>query len=143
MGKAAVREIRSKPAEQPIAPLIRELLDRLGEDPRRPGLGRTPERVSEAFRLLTSGHQMDVHRIVNGALYEVQYDAMVVVKDIEFFSLCEHHMLPFFGRMHVAYLPHKKVIGLSKIPRIVEKQIPQVIENRESGGKPKEALETA
>jgi GTP cyclohydrolase I len=73
MGKAAVREIRSKPAEQPIAPLIRELLDRLGEDPRRDGLGRTPERVSEAFRLLTSGYQMDVHRMVNGAFYEVQY----------------------------------------------------------------------
>jgi GTP cyclohydrolase IA len=120
MGKAAVREIRSKPAVQPIAPLIRELLDRLGEDPRRDGLGRTPERVGEAFRFLTSGYLMDVHRIVNGALYEVQYDAMVVVKDIEFFSLCEHHMLPFFGRMHVAYLPQKKVIGLSKIPRIVD-----------------------
>jgi GTP cyclohydrolase I len=120
MEKAAVREIRSKPAEQPIAPLIRELLERLGEDSRRDGLGRTPERVSEAFRFLTSGYQMDVHRIVNGALYEVQYDAMVVVKDIEFFSLCEHHMLPFFGRMHVAYLPQKKVVGLSKIPRIVD-----------------------
>ena len=120
MGKAPVREIRSKPAVQPIAPLIRELLDRLGEDPRRDGLGRTPERVGEAFRFLTSGYLMDVHRIVNGALYEVEYDAMVVVKDIEFFSLCEHHMLPFFGRMHVAYLPQKKVVGLSKIPRIVD-----------------------
>lgn len=118
--KAAIRVIRSKPAEQPVAPLIRELLERLGENPGRDGLGRTPERVGEAFRFLTSGYQMDVHRIVNGALYEVKYDEMVVVKDIEFFSLCEHHMLPFFGRMHVAYLPKGKVIGLSKIPRIVD-----------------------
>jgi GTP cyclohydrolase I len=118
--KAAVRVIRSRLEEQPVAPLIRELLGRLGEDPQRDGLVRTPERVGEALRFLTSGYQMDTQRIVNGALYEVEYDAMVVVKDIEFFSLCEHHMLPFFGRMHVAYLPRKKVIGLSKIPRIVD-----------------------
>ena len=118
--KAPVRIIRSQPAEQPVAPLIRELLERLGEDPQRDGLDRTPERVGEALRFLTSGYEMDVHRIVNGALYEVKYDEMVVVKDIEFFSLCEHHMLPFFGRMHVAYLPKGRVIGLSKIPRIVD-----------------------
>jgi GTP cyclohydrolase IA len=118
--KAAVRVIPSRLEEQPVAPLIRELLGRLGEDPQRDGLVRTPERVGEALRFLTSGYQMDIPRIVNGALYEVEYDAMVVVKDIEFFSLCEHHMLPFFGRMHVAYLPRKKVIGLSKIPRIVD-----------------------
>lgn len=117
---AAVRVIRSKLEEQQVAPLIRELLGRLGEDPQRDGLVRTPERVGEALRFLTSGYQMDIQRIVNGALYEVEYDAMVVVKDIEFFSLCEHHMLPFFGRMHVACLPRKKVIGLSKIPRIVD-----------------------
>lgn len=118
--KAAVRVIRSKQTERPLAPLIRELLERLGEDPQRDGLDRTPERVGEALRFLTSGYQMDIHRIVNGALYQVKYDEMVVVKDIEFFSLCEHHMLPFFGRMHVAYLPKGKVIGLSKIPRIVD-----------------------
>ena len=79
----------------------------------------TPERVSQALRFLTSGYQMDIQKLVNGALYEVKYDEMVVVKDIEFFSLCEHHMLPFFGRMHVTYVPDAKVIGLSKVPRIV------------------------
>jgi len=118
--KAAVRVIDSQFEEQPLAPLIRELLERLEEDPQRDGLVRTPERADKALRFLTSGYRMDVHRIVNGALFEVKYDAMVVVKDIEFFSLCEHHMLPFFGRIHVAYLPRKKVIGLSKIPRIVD-----------------------
>jgi GTP cyclohydrolase IA len=110
----------SKLEEQPVAPLIRELLGRLGEDPRREGLERTPERVDQALRFLTSGYRMNLLSIVNGALFEVEYDEMVVVKDIEYFSLCEHHMLPFFGRMHVGYLPRKKVIGLSKIPRIVD-----------------------
>ena len=118
--KAAVRVIDSQLEVQPIAPLIRDLLGRLGEDPQRDGLVRTPERVTDALRFLTSGHGTDVHRLVNGALYEVEYDAMVVVKDIEFFSLCEHHMLPFYGKIHVAYLPRKKVIGLSKIPRLVD-----------------------
>jgi len=117
--KAAVRAIDSQLEEQPVAALIRELLGRLGEVPLRDGLVRTPERVDKTLRFLTGGYGMNVHQIVNGALYEVKYDAMVVVKDIEFFSLCEHHMLPFFGRIHVAYLPRKKVIGLSKIPRIV------------------------
>jgi len=106
--------------EPNLAPLIRELLGGLGEDPRREGLARTPERVDKALKFLTSGYRMDVNKIVNGALYEVKYDEMVVVKDIEFFSLCEHHMLPFYGKMHVAYLPESKVIGLSKIPRIVD-----------------------
>jgi GTP cyclohydrolase I len=109
-----------KPEEPSIAPLIKDVLMRLGEDPRRDGLLQTPDRVDKALRFLTSGYRMDVHKIVNGALYEVKYDEMVVVKDIEFFSLCEHHLLPFFGKMHVAYLPRKKVIGLSKIPRIVD-----------------------
>jgi GTP cyclohydrolase I len=108
------------PEEPSIAPLIREVLGRLGEDPRRDGLLQTPDRVDKALRFLTSGYRMDIHKIVNGALYEVKYDEMVVVRDIEFFSLCEHHLLPFFGKIHVAYLPHKKVIGLSKIPRIVD-----------------------
>ena len=103
-----------------IAPLIEDLLERLGEDPKREGLVRTPQRVDQALRYLTSGYRMDVNKIINGALYDVKYDEMVVVRDIEFFSLCEHHMLPFYGKIHVAYLPEKKVIGLSKIPRIVE-----------------------
>jgi GTP cyclohydrolase I len=115
-----VKLIRSKEEAQPIAPLIEDLLGRLGEDPKRDGLLRTPHRVEQALRYLTSGYRMDVNKIVNGALYEVKYDEMVVVRDIEFFSMCEHHMLPFYGKMHVAYLPQKKVIGLSKIPRIVE-----------------------
>jgi GTP cyclohydrolase I len=106
--------------EESIAPLVEELLGRIGEDPKRDGLLRTPERVDKALRFLTSGYQMKVEDILNGALYEVKYDEMVVVRDIEFFSLCEHHLLPFYGKMHVAYLPQKKVIGLSKIPRLVD-----------------------
>jgi len=118
--KAAVRLIDSQVEEQSLAPLIREMLEGLGENPRREGLLRTPERVDQALRFLTSGYRADLSRIVNGALYDVEYDSMVVVKDIEFFSMCEHHMLPFYGKIHVAYLPRKKVIGLSKIPRIVD-----------------------
>ena len=96
------------------------MLSRLGEDPDRDGLVRTPERVDKALRFLTSGYHTDIRKIVNGALFEVKYDEMVVVRDIEFFSMCEHHMLPFFGKVHVAYIPRDKVIGLSKIPRIVD-----------------------
>jgi len=103
-----------------LAPLVKELLSGLGEDPEREGLVRTPERVAEALRFLTSGYHVDVQKIINNALYEVKYDEMVVVKDIEFFSLCEHHLLPFFGKIHVAYLPRNRVLGLSKIPRIVD-----------------------
>ncbi len=103
-----------------IAPAIFEILVKLGEDPQRDGLANTPHRVDQALRFLTSGYGMDVRKIVNGALYDVKYDEMVVVKDIEFFSMCEHHMLPFYGKMHVAYLPKHKVIGLSKIPRLVD-----------------------
>ncbi len=84
------------------------------------GLERTPERVEQALRFLTSGYSVDIPKLVNNALYEVKYDEMVIVKDIEFFSMCEHHMLPFYGKMHVAYLPKTRVIGLSKIPRIVD-----------------------
>src|SRR5947209_794915 len=101
--KAAVRLIDSQLQEQAVAPLISDLLGRLGEDPGRDGLLRTPERVDQALHFLTSGYRMDSRKILNGALYDVKYDEMVVVKDIEFFSLCEHHMLPFFGKMHVAY----------------------------------------
>jgi GTP cyclohydrolase IA len=100
--------------------LVSELLPLLGEDPGREGLQRTPARVAKALQFLTSGYQADIAKIVNEALYSVKYDEMVIVKDIEFFSLCEHHMLPFFGKMHVGYLPKDKVIGLSKIPRIID-----------------------
>ena len=106
--------------ENSIAAMIHEVLLKLGEDPKRDGLAHTPQRVEQALRFLTSGYAMDIQKVVNGALYDVKYDEMVVVKDIEFFSMCEHHMLPFFGKMHVAYLPKDKVIGLSKIPRIVD-----------------------
>jgi GTP cyclohydrolase I len=103
-----------------IAPQIREILEKLGEDPGRQGLRRTPERVDQALKFLTSGYRTDVQKVLNGALYEVKYDEMVVVRDIEFFSMCEHHLLPFFGKIHVAYIPRSRVIGLSKIPRIVD-----------------------
>src|SRR5947207_2917840 len=116
----AIRVVQAKPSERRIAPLVKEMLSLVGEDPLRDGLQRTPERVENALKFLTSGYQMDIRKIVNGAFYEVKYDEMVVVKDIEFFSLCEHHMLPFYGKMHVAYLPKARVIGLSKIPRIVD-----------------------
>jgi len=118
--KAVVKVMQPKLQEDTIAPLIRQVLEKLGVDPNREGLARTPERVDQALRFLTSGYRVDVQKVVNGALYEVKYDEMVVVKDIEFFSMCEHHLLPFFGKMHVAYLPRTRVIGLSKIPRIVD-----------------------
>jgi GTP cyclohydrolase I len=103
-----------------FAPSIREIIEELGEDPSRQGLVRTPERVEKALRFLTSGYTADVGKIVNGAIYEVKYDEMVIVKDIEFFSMCEHHMLPFFGKVHVAYIARNKVIGLNKLPRIID-----------------------
>jgi GTP cyclohydrolase I len=109
-----------RPEDSSFAPLIRKVLDQLVEDPDREGLARTPERVEKALRFLTSGYHTDVRKVINGALFEVKYDEMVIVKDIEFFSLCEHHLLPFFGKVHVAYLPKGHVIGLSKIPRIVD-----------------------
>ncbi len=117
--KAVVKVIRPK-REESIAPLIEEMITKLGEDPKRQGLMRTPQRVDEAYRFLTAGYHVDPRKIVGNALYDVKYDEMVVVKDIEFFSLCEHHLLPFFGKMHVAYLPRERVIGLSKIPRLVD-----------------------
>lgn len=92
----------------------------LGEDPRRNGLLNTPERVEKALRFMTQGYQKDVDHLLNGALFPMEYDEMVIVKDIDFFSMCEHHLLPFFGKCHVGYLPNKKVVGLSKIPRIVD-----------------------
>src|SRR5690242_15482825 len=103
-----------------IAPHMRRVLELIGEDPQREGLLRTPERAEKALRFLTSGYEVDVDSLVNGALFTHECDEMVIVRDIEFFSMCEHHLLPFFGKVHVAYLPDKKVIGLSKIPRIVD-----------------------
>ncbi len=103
-----------------IARRMRDILSEIGEDPSREGLVRTPMRYEKALRFLTSGYDTDVDRLVNGALFSVKYDEMVIVKDIEFFSMCEHHLLPFYGKAHVAYLPNEKVIGLSKIPRIVD-----------------------
>ena len=102
-----------------IAELVRRMLVQIGEDPNREGLRRTPERFEKALRYLTSGYRQDPEKILNGAMFSVCYDEMVVVKDIEVYSLCEHHLLPFFGKCHVAYIPDKKVVGLSKIARLV------------------------
>ena len=100
--------------------LIRRLLEELGEDPSREGLLNTPRRVEKALKFLTSGYTADVDTVLNNALFTVDYNEMVIVKDIDFYSLCEHHMLPFFGRCHIAYIPNGKVIGLSKVPRLVD-----------------------
>ena len=99
---------------------VEQILDSIGENPARDGLLRTPNRVARMYEELTAGYTMEPEKVINGALFDVDYDEMVVVKDIDFFSLCEHHMLPFNGRAHVAYIPNGKVVGLSKIPRIVE-----------------------
>ena len=118
--EAVVKMMQPKLDEESIASMMKKILSRIGEDPSREGLVRTPDRAEKALRFLTSGYQTDVQSIVNGALFNQKVDEMVVVKDIEFYSMCEHHLLPFFGTMHVAYLPKDKVIGLSKIPRIVD-----------------------
>jgi GTP cyclohydrolase I len=106
--------------QDPIAGLVTSLLKELGEDPGRDGLQRTPDRVASALRFLTRGYEQDPETILNGALFHVCYDEMVLVKDIDFYSLCEHHLMPFFGRAHVAYIPNGRVVGLSKLPRLVE-----------------------
>ena len=103
-----------------IARLIEELLRELGEDTQREGLDRTPERVEKALRYFTSGYAQDVKEVLNDAMFVEDYDEMVIVKDIDFSSLCEHHLLPFIGKVHVAYMPQRKIVGLSKIPRLVE-----------------------
>ena len=115
-----VTEEEAAGAADPLEEAVRTLIRGVGEDPAREGLLRTPHRVAQSMRFLTSGYRQDVDRVLNNALYSVAYDEMVIVKDIEIFSLCEHHLLPFFGRCHVAYLPTQKVIGLSKIPRLVD-----------------------
>lgn len=108
------------PTPGSIAKNVREILTGLGENPSREGLEQTPLRVEKALKFLTGGYTENIPKLVNGALFSVEYDEMVIVKDIEFFSMCEHHMLPFYGKAHVAYIPNGKVIGLSKIPRIVD-----------------------
>src|ERR1700729_112137 len=119
--RAVVKVMPPKQDQESIASLMKALLSKVGEGPDREGLVRTPERAEKAFRFLTSGYETDSESIVNGAMFATgKSDGMVVVKDIEFFSMCEHHLLPFFGKMHVAYLPKDKLIGLSKIPRIVD-----------------------
>jgi GTP cyclohydrolase I len=102
-----------------IAALVRKMITLVGEDPNREGLRKTPERFEKAFKFLTSGYHQNADHVLNGATFSVAYDQIVIVKDIEFFSLCEHHLLPFFGKCHVAYIPNKKVIGLSKVARLV------------------------
>ena len=118
--KPTVAERSGTASPDPLEEAVRTTLRELGENPEREGLLKTPQRVAESLRFLTGGYRQDVKKILNGAIYSVAYDEMVIVKDIEIFSLCEHHMLPFFGRCHVAYIPTRKVIGLSKIPRLVE-----------------------
>jgi GTP cyclohydrolase I len=108
------------PGTDPLEEAVHRIIGELGEDPAREGLSKTPLRVARSLRFLTAGYRQDVDKVLNGALYSVAYDEMVIVRDIEIFSLCEHHLLPFFGRCHVAYIPTNKVIGLSKIPRLVD-----------------------
>ena len=100
--------------------LIKQILLQIGEDPSREGLQRTPERVEKSLNFLTSGYGVNIEELVNGALFKEDYDEMVIVRDIDLFSMCEHHMLPFIGKCHVAYLPRGKIIGLSKVPRIID-----------------------
>ena len=119
MSEATEIIIPDAQGEETIADLVRKMLTLIGEDPNREGLRRTPERFEKAFRYLTSGYRQDPEKLLNGAMFSVCYDNMVVVKDIELYSLCEHHLLPFFGKCHVAYIPNKKVVGLSKIARLV------------------------
>ncbi len=117
---SAVINFKPKHPGLTIADHMRAILESLGRTPIGEGLVRTPERSEKALKFLTSGYSTNPRQVVNGALFNVKYDEMVIVKDIEFFSMCEHHLLPFFGKMHVGYLPNEKVIGLSKIPRIVD-----------------------
>ncbi len=109
-----------KTHDEKAGALIREFLSELGENPDREGLKKTPERVTKMYEFLTKGYQEDVGKVVNGAVFKEEYSEMVTVRNIDFFSLCEHHMIPFYGKVHVAYIPDGKIIGLSKIPRIVE-----------------------
>jgi GTP cyclohydrolase I len=118
--KSVIPIISPSEGQSPIAESVERILLELGEDPKREGLLRTPERSENALKFLTSGYETNIEELVNGAIFSEKCDEMVLVKDIEFFSMCEHHMLPFYGKAHVAYLPNNKIIGLSKIPRIVD-----------------------
>ncbi len=113
-------ELKQGASNPELEELFTDLLENLGEDPKRQGLVRTPSRAAKAMQFLTSGYHQDIDKILNKAIFDEDYDEMVIVKDIEFYSLCEHHILPFWGRCHVGYLPHNRIIGLSKIPRIVD-----------------------
>ena len=114
-----LNEAKIEKPKECIADMMRKVIALVGEDPEREGLRKTPERFEKAIKFLTSGYHQNLDNVLNGATFSVHYDEMVVVKDIEFFSLCEHHLLPFFGKAHVAYLPSKRVLGLSKIARLV------------------------
>jgi GTP cyclohydrolase IA len=114
-----IHDTKALAPPESITEMVRRMLAMIGEDPNREGLRKTPERFEKTLRFLTSGYHQDPEKILNGAMFSVCYDQMVVVKDIEVFSLCEHHLLPFFGKCHVAYVPSKQVVGLSKIPRLV------------------------
>lgn len=103
-----------------VAKLVTTLLTEIGEDPKREGLLKTPSRVAEAYKFLTNGYEQNIDKVMNGAIFNEKYDEMVLVKNIDFYSMCEHHLLPFYGKVHLAYIPDGKIIGLSKIPRIVE-----------------------
>ncbi len=103
-----------------VSEKVKVILEEIGEDPTREGLEKTPERVAKAYNFLMRGYNQDVDTVINGAIFEEKYDEMVIVKDIDFYSMCEHHMLPFFGKIHVAYIPNGKIVGLSKIPRLVD-----------------------
>ena len=118
--KSHKKLIKMEPKRSPMAEHLHGVLELLGEDPTREGLEKTPERYEKAMRFITSGYQQNLDEIVNGALFHVKCDEMVIIRDIEFFSTCEHHLLRFFGKFHVAYMPKDKVIGLSKVPRIVD-----------------------
>ncbi len=105
--------------KEKVQSCVHTLLKEIGEDPKREGLLKTPKRVAKAYEYLTSGYKKDIKTVLNGAIFKEKYDEMIIVKDIEFYSMCEHHLLPFFGKIHIAYIPNGKVVGLSKIPRIV------------------------
>lgn len=116
----AKKTMKPETTEEKFQGIVKEMLTLLGEDPAREGLQRTPVRVTKSMKYLTQGYQVDVREVLNNAIFKEPYDEMVIVKDIEIFSLCEHHLLPFYGKAHVAYIPNGKIIGLSKLPRIVE-----------------------
>ena len=120
MSTTTVVSEMTSPTDDSFVDHIREMLEALGEDPNRPGLQRTPERVEKSLRWLTQGYQQTLEGVIGHAVFEEPHESMIMVRDIELYSMCEHHMLPFFGRAHVAYIPNGKIIGLSKLPRIVD-----------------------